>query len=172
MERKTTFSWPYFLMGILFILVSLAAFRDPGSSLVAIVYVFAFSAILKGLFELFFRRKLHEFTSQKSTLMMVLGVVDILIGIFFLFNITAGLVALPFVFAIWFLFDSIVGLLTASIYKLGSTGYYWFHIVIDVIGVILGFMLLFNPLTSALTLAFLVGFYFMMAGISLIAYAF
>ena len=172
MERRSNFSLPYFLMGIIFILVSLVSFRDPQSSLLAIVYVFAISAILKGIFELFFRRKIHEFTNQKSTLLIVLGVFDLLVGIFFLFNISAGLVALPFVFAVWFLVDSIVGLMTAGIYRIESTGYYWFHVVINVIGVILGFMLLFNPLTSALTLAFLVGFYFMMAGISLIAYSF
>jgi uncharacterized membrane protein HdeD (DUF308 family) len=172
MERKSSFSLPYFLMGILFILVALISFRDPQSSLLAIVYIFAVSAILKGVFELFFRRKIHEFTNQKSTLLIVLGVFDLLVGIFFLFNISAGLIALPFVFAIWFLVDSIVALLTAGIYRLESTGYYWFHIILNVIGVILGFMLLFNPVTSALTLAFLVGFYFMMAGISLIAYAF
>lgn len=172
MERRSNFSLPYFLMGIIFILVSLVSFRDPQSSLLAIVYVFAISAILKGIFELFFRRKIHEFTNQKSTLLIVLGIFDLLVGIFFLFNISAGLLALPFVFAVWFLFDSIVGLMTAGIYRIESTGYYWFHVVINVIGVILGFMLLFNPLTSALTLAFLVGFYFMMAGISLIAYSF
>ena len=172
MERRSNFSLPYFLMGIIFILVSLVSFRDPQSSLLAIVYVFAISAILKGIFELFFRRKIHEFTNQKSTLLIVLGIFDLLVGIFFLFNISAGLVALPFVFDVWFLFDSIVGLMTAGIYRIESTGYYWFHVVINVIGVILGFMLLFNQLTSALTLAFLVGFYFMMAGISLIAYSF
>ena len=74
MERKSSFSWPYFLMGILFILVALVSFRDPQSSLLAIVYIFALSAILKGVFELFFRRKIHEFTNQKSTLLIVLGV--------------------------------------------------------------------------------------------------
>ena len=108
MERRSNFSLPYFLMGIIFILVSLVSFRDPQSSLLAIVYVFAISAILKGIFELFFRRKIHEFTNQKSTLLIVLGIFDLLVGIFFLFNISAGLVALPFVFAVWFLFDSIV----------------------------------------------------------------
>ncbi|MEM5199565.1 DUF308 domain-containing protein, partial [Enterococcus faecium] len=43
---------------------------------------------------------------------------------------------------------------------------------VDVLGIILGVMLLFNPLSSALTLSFLVGFYFMMFGISNIVYAF
>ena len=64
MEKRSSFSWPYFLMGVLFVLVSLFAFQDVTGSLAAIVYLFAILAIIKGVFELFFRRKLHEFTNQ------------------------------------------------------------------------------------------------------------
>ncbi|MHC5250628.1 HdeD family acid-resistance protein [Enterococcus sp. LJL90] len=172
MGKKTGFSWPYFLIGVVFIIVSLIAFRDPQSSLLAIVYVFALSAILKGGFELFFRRKIHELTNQNATALFFLGIFDFLVGIFFLFNISAGLLALPFVFAIWFIVDSIIAIFTSSIYKDSANGYYWFTIILNVLGIIVGCMLLFNPLTSALTLAFLVGFYFMLNGISLMVYAF
>ncbi|RAX28978.1 UNVERIFIED_CONTAM: hypothetical protein DQE83_29000, partial [Escherichia coli] len=40
------------------------------------------------------------------------------------------------------------------------------------LGVVLGCILLFNPISSALTLSFLVGFYFMLFGIKHIVYAF
>ncbi|MGM0240915.1 HdeD family acid-resistance protein [Enterococcus sp. AZ103] len=172
MEKRSGFNWAPFLLGIIFIFVSLVTFRDPESSLLAIVYVFAFSAIFKGVFELFFRRSLNEFAGQHSTLLIVLGIFDIIIGVFLLFNISAGLIALPFVFAIWFIVDSIVALATSGIYKVASTGYYWFNVIVNIIGIILGIMLIFNPISSALTLAFLVGFYFMMMGITLIVYAF
>lgn len=171
MKTKSSLSWPYLLLGAVFIWVSLISFKDPKSSLVAIVYVFAVSAIIKGLFELFFRRKIHEFTNQKATLLIILGIIDLLIGLFLLFNVSAGLIALPFVFAIWFIFDSIAALAISGIYK-SSTGYYWFNIVINILGIILGLVLIFNPLSSAITLAYLVGFYFMMTGISFITYAF
>lgn len=172
MERKSSFIWSYFLLGLLFVLVALISFNNPQSSLVAIVYVFAFSAILKGIFELFFRRKLHQFTNQKSLLLIIIGLFDLLVGIFLLFNVSAGLIALPFIFAVWFILDSIGALVTASVFKDKSTGYYWFSVVLNLLGVLLGLILLFNPLTSALTLAFLVGAYFMLIGISLIVYAF
>ncbi|WP_430611688.1 HdeD family acid-resistance protein [Enterococcus sp. DIV0876] len=172
MKENTGFNWAYFILGILFIFVSLISFRDPTSSLVTIVYVFAITAILKGIFELFVRRKLHEYTNQKSTMLIVLGIFDLLVGILLLFNISAGLVALPFVFAGWFLVDSIAALVTAGVYKERSSGYYWFHVIVNILGILLGIMLLFNPISSALTLAFLVGFYFMIIGISLIVYAF
>ena len=165
MVRKIGFSWEYFLIGLLFVIASLVSFNNPDSSLKAVVYVFAIAAVLKGIFELFFRRKLHEFTNQKSTLLMILGV-------FLLFNTNAGLLALPYIFAIWFIVDSIMGLVGADIYKVNGSSYYWFILIVNIIGIIVGIMLLFNPIVSAFTLAFLVGFYLMMIGISLIAYAF
>ncbi len=103
---------------------------------------------------------------------MILGIFDLLIGVFLLFNTNAGLLALPYIFAIWFIVDSIMGLVGADIYKVNGSSYYWFILIVNIIGIIVGIMLLFNPIVSAFTLAFLVGFYLMMIGISLIAYAF
>lgn len=84
----------------------------------------------------------------------------------------ASVLALPFVFAIWFIVDSIFGLFNLDLARQHSNGYFWFSLIIDILGIIVGFMLLFNPISSALTLSFLVGFYFMMWGITQIVYAF
>lgn len=172
MEQTKNFKWSYLLIGVLFILVSLAAFNNPQSSLIAVVYIFAFTAIMKGIFELFFRRKLHQFTGYKSTTLTIEGVFDLIIGFLLLFNTSIGLVTLPFIFALWFIADSVGSLSTASIYKSENPGYYWFTVIVNGLGIILGIMLFFNPITSALAFAFLVGIYFMMIGISLVVYAF
>ncbi len=147
------------------------SFRDPVGNLVAIVIVFAIFAILKGLFELFLRSRVKELTGYKGKMPMVIGIIDLLIGIFFIFNIGAGVVALPYVFAVWFIIDSVLALFTADLFRGISEGHYWFTVVINVLGILLGIMLLFNPLSSALTLSFLVGFYFMVVGINQIVYA-
>lgn len=170
-ERKTV-DWGSLLLGILFVFVSLMSFQDPVGNLVAIVLVFAIFAFLKGIFELFLRNRMKELTGYKGKMSLVIGIIDILIGIFFLFNIGAGVIALPFVFAIWFIADSVLALFTADLAKGISTGYYWFTVVINILGILLGIMLLFNPISSALTLSFLVGFYFMIFGINHIVYAF
>ncbi|EOH91566.1 HdeD family acid-resistance protein [Enterococcus villorum] len=170
-ERKTV-DWGSLLLGILFVFVSLMSFQDPVGNLVAIVLVFAIFAFLKGIFELFLRNCMKELTGYKGKMPLVIGIIDILIGIFFLFNIGAGVIALPFVFAIWFIADSVLALFTADLAKGISTGYYWFTVVINILGILLGIMLLFNPISSALTLSFLVGFYFMIFGINHIVYAF
>lgn len=170
--KKQGFDWGALILGILFVLTSLISFQDPAGNLVAIVIFFAIFAIIKGIFEIFVRNRMKELTGYKSYAPIVLGVIDILIGVYFLFNLTIGVAALPFVFAIWFIVDSIFGLFTLDLAKSASTGYFWFALIVDILGIILGIILLANPLSSALTLSFLVGFYFMIFGITNIIYAF
>jgi uncharacterized membrane protein HdeD (DUF308 family) len=170
MTRKI--NWDYFFVGILFIITALISFSNPASNLVAIVYVFAILAILKGVSELVFRRKLDDFTGAKNIYILVLGIVDILLGIFLLFNANVGVIALPYLFAIWFILDSLFELAVSSVYKVKATSYYRFDVFMNILGVILGIVLLFNPVSSAITLAFLVGTYFLFSGTSYLAAAF
>lgn len=172
MEQKRGVDWGNLLMGILFVIVALFSFQNPAGDLIAIVMVFAIFALLKGIFEIFARNKWKELTGYKAKMPLLVGIVDILIGVFFLFNIRAGVLALPFVFAIWFIMDSVLGLFALDLAKSISNGYYWFTLLVNVLGIFLGVILLFNPLSAALTLSFLVGFYFMMFGITHIVYAF
>ncbi|MGL4695866.1 HdeD family acid-resistance protein [Enterococcus larvae] len=173
MDRKASgLDWGSLLLGILFVIISLMSFQDPAGNLLAIVMIFAVFAIIKGVFEIFVRNRLKELTGYKSYMPLVLGAIDIILGIYLLLNLQIGVSVLPYVFAIWFILDSFFNLFTLDLAKAFHTGYYWFSLIVDVLGIILGFVLLFNPLSSALTLSFLVGFYFMMFGITYIVYAF
>lgn len=170
--RRHGVDWGSLILGILFVLTSLVSFQDPAGNLVAIVMVFAIFAIVKGIFEIFARNKMKELTGYKAYAPIVLGIIDIIVGVYFLFNLNVGIAALPFVFAIWFILDSVFGLFTLDLAKAVSTGYMWFVAIVDVLGIIVGVILLVNPVSSALTLSFLVGFYFMIFGIMQIVYAF
>ncbi|WP_297077654.1 HdeD family acid-resistance protein [uncultured Enterococcus sp.] len=166
------FQISYFILGVLFILMALLAFRDPAGDLIALVIFFGMIALIKGFFELFYRKKMEEFTGSSKNWVIFMGIVDLLFGLILLFNIPLGLIALPFVFSFWFILDSIGALMIASKFQKVSNGYYYFMLAISIIGILVGLLLLFNPLSAALTLAFLVGFYFMMIGISFITAAF
>ena len=107
--EKRSFDWGSLILGILFIIVSLMSFRDPVGNLVAIVIVFGVLAILKGIFEIFLRNRFKDLTGYKAKMPILVGALDILIGIFLLWNMQASILALPFVFAIWFIVDSIFG---------------------------------------------------------------
>ncbi|MCB5954826.1 HdeD family acid-resistance protein [Enterococcus sp. CWB-B31] len=171
-EHRSGLDWGSLLLGILFVMTALLSFQDPAGNLLAIVIVFAIFAIFKGIFEIFVRNRLKELVGYKSYVPVILGIIDIIVGIYLLFNLGVGVSVLPYVFAIWFILDSFINLFTLDLARAFSAGYYWFSLIVDILGIALGFVLLFNPLSLALTLSFLVGFYFIIFGITYIVYGF
>lgn len=172
MANQSSFSWVNLIAGLFLIIASLIAFSDPAGSLFGLTVFLGVIAIIKGIFNIAFRRRFENIIGQKLTTLTVLGVLDIIFGLILLFNIQIGMLTIPLIFAIWFVIDSVFGLMTAKQVKVFGDGYYWFRIIMSIIGIIVGILLVCNPIASALTVAFLVGFYFMLAGIVYITEAF
>lgn len=172
MEQTKKFNWGYFIIGVLFLMSSVVAFRNPGSSLSIVILLFGISALTKGVFELFFRNQMKKITGYKGIGSIIIGIFDILLGILLLCNMGLSLFLLPFVFAGWFIIDSIWNLVLSYQFKEVSKAYYWFSMVLSILGIILGFVLLLNPLTSVFSLVFLIGCYFMVTGINFIVLSF
>ncbi len=164
--------WIELIIGILFFILSLAAFNDPTGSLVSITIYIGIITIIKGLFYLFFYYKLKKIAKKNTVSFIFVGVLDIILGAVLLSNISYGVIALPFIFSIWFLTDSIGNLFSLDMAREISSGYFWFSLIINIIGIMLGISLLYNPIISALTLSFIVGSYLMIVSFSLVAHAF
>lgn len=171
-HSKSSFKWGNLIVGVLFILTALISFRNPVGNLAGITVFFGMLAIVKGGFDLFFRNKVKKITGMPGTSLLIIGVFDIILGFLLLFNLTTSIMALPFVFATWFLVDSIGGLFSLEQAKSLSTANYWLQLILSIVGILISISLLFDPITSALTLSFLVGFYLMWIGIFYIVEAF
>lgn len=163
-NTKKGFGWGYLILGILFVIVAVLSFATPLANLGAIAYAFAFIAILNGIW-LIINRSQH-------TLRLVAGIIDIVIGLFIIFNISVAVIALPYVFAVWFIIDSLFRLFTVGVTRALGTGYFILSVILNILGIFVGIMLLFSPVLSASVLSLLVGFYLLMVGIECIALAF
>lgn len=172
---KKTFSIEYFFIGILFIWASILAFRNPEADLVALTFIFAMLAFVKGLLEIFRNKKINDLQRSKNVTgptIPIVGIIDLLVGIFFLINVTLGVEILPFIFAVWFICDALVNLKNSNKLDKNRKGEYYLYLFINIISIIFGAILLVNPIVSALTLALLIGIYLMVAGISYIILSF
>lgn len=166
MERAhKKFDWASLIIGILFIFVAILALSDPGTSVMAVVFIFGISVVLKGIFELVFRRRIRKYADNNYTLMIIIGILDILIGIFIMLNLQFGMIAIAIMFAIWIILDSVFMLIISSYVKKYSKGRFWFLVVIGIIGLLIGITLLFNPIGGVLSIALIIGIYFMITGI-------
>ncbi|AMB98538.1 hypothetical protein AWM75_00375 [Aerococcus urinaehominis] len=171
-DNQSSFSWADLLIGALYIIVALIAFRNPVSSILAIAFVFGFAMILGGIFALVTRNRINERFGTNMIGTLILAIIRIILGVIVVFNIEIGVLTMPVVLALWFIFEAIMGIYLANTIKAVNGGFYWLSIIIYVISLIVGFYLLFNPATALALLPFLVGVYFMFNGIRAIVSAF
>ncbi|MFN1208158.1 DUF308 domain-containing protein, partial [Enterococcus lactis] len=67
--------------------------------------------------------------------------------------------------------DSLTALSLAKYVKNVSHGYYIMDVIFAILGVIVGILLLISPVASALSVAFLVGIFFLVSGILMIVHS-
>ena len=101
-----------------------------------------------------------------------MGILDIILGLIFIFKIAVGASFIAVIFAVWFIFDAITQLATANFFKRLDKGYYWVIVILSILSLILGIMLLFNPMLSALTIVWIISIYLITIGILKIIQAF
>lgn len=177
--KERRFSWQFLFLGILDIIIALLAFRDPHATLGSVVYFFGFTAIFQGFTVLFMANTVSRYFGIKNIWINISGIISIIAGFLILTNILASVMALPIVFAVWFIADAISDLMrTIRIYRMkrsiwpGASAFNIWSFATEIITLILGVYMLFRPGTAALTIVFLIGFYFLMKGISSIIMAF
>ncbi|MFD1672525.1 HdeD family acid-resistance protein [Agrilactobacillus yilanensis] len=165
------FDWSEFASGILFILLAIYFFRRPSVALGSLVVLAALLAIIRGIVSLSSYSKFRRIMPISWT-MVVAGIVDILIGLVFLFDNAIGSLAIAYLFAIWFIVDSIAGILTSNHLKNFGTIWFVLSIIFDALGLILGIMMLIRPFYAAFTVTFLISWFFLIIGINNVIVAF
>lgn len=171
-NNQDGFSWEALLLGIIYIIAGIIAFNNPLTGAVVVVYFFAFSAIIKGIFEFYMRRRLKDKNAPGTGSLLLIGIFDLIIGAFLLFNVFTGVIALPYIFAVWFIVDSLATLFNAPKWREISTTRFWINIVIGILGIVAAVLLFLNPVVSIFTISMLVAFYFVIHGVGYVFSAF
>lgn len=166
-SRNEGFGWVELITAILFFIAAYFAFSNPVDTLETITIFFGIAALLRGILSLvtYFRVRNDASSESSPTILLVFGIVGILVGLAFLFFSGLGTAVLSYAFAVWFLVDSVEGLSRAPRYKRRGTGLYWTAIVLNVIGLIVGVLLILNPLTALFTFSYLIALAFVYFGV-------
>lgn len=172
-QKTNKFDWLSLIVGLLFISVAVLSFKaSPLSNLSILVSFITVLLVFKGASMLLLRMKVKKWFDISATPLLIIGILDILMGCYFIFNLSKGILIAPYVFAIWFIMDAFFGLLDLSWLKKISRSFFGLTLVSSVLGIIIGIMLLVSPVVSTLTLSFLVGFNLLNVGITYIVRAF
>ncbi|MCO6527689.1 MAG: DUF308 domain-containing protein [Lactobacillus sp.] len=170
-REKHGFNWAALIAGVLMIVAGLFLILHPGRALHAFVLLFAILSIVQGFVWLAVYSHLRYFISF-SWLAIISGVIDIIIGILFLYSYDAAGLTIAYLFAFWFLFDSVSGISFTWHLKSTLGSYFWINMILSVLSLFIAIGMMFNPALSALTLIWLVSFWLLIFGVSEIVAAF
>ena len=163
--KKTIKHWYIpLLVGIFFIIVSVVSFAWPESSLLALSLLFALSFLFGGLSEIVFsvvnREQLDNWGWS-----LAFGIVTSIVGILLLLNPALSITTLAFYIGFVVLFRSISTIgFAMDIKKYGSKNW-GALLVLGIIGTIVAFILIWNPIFAGLSVVILIALSFLFAGL-------
>lgn len=174
--RRSGFGWSELCTGVLLLALGIFTMIRPESMLTGVVVVYGVIAIIMGVEDMVLYVRLARFTGFGPMLSLVSGILSVMCGVMLVANPGVGKWALTVLLPIWFIAHCIAGLTRAERIRLiGSRFYYGFALTLNIVGLVLGFVMLFSPAMSFLTLraiAYLVAVYLMLFGVESIVAAF
>jgi uncharacterized membrane protein HdeD (DUF308 family) len=166
MKNKTSFFKSYrflqLLTGIIYLIMAVLAMRYSKESVIASVQLVGMFSLIKGCFELMNHQKIAQRTKRKQYSALVIGVVDCIIGLILVVNTSLDLSELTMLFGFWFICDSVVSFFMLDLAKLIAMPYYYFSLVVDLIGCLIGLLLLIGGDTLIIAVPTLIGNYFLL----------
>lgn len=172
MRKKNAYGWSELITGILLIVLGIMTISRPFNVLSGIVSVYGILAIITGIIDIVFYIKTEQRTGFGPTVSLVTGIIGIFAGVLLLFRPGIGSWTLIMLFPLWFIAHCISRLTHLPMIRYtAGTGYYYFSLVINIIGLIMGFIMIINPMVSLFSVGYLIGGYLIPSGIDHIVLA-
>ena len=159
------------IIGILFIAFGVFLFSQPVGAYLGLAIFFAWTFLLSGIFEIFF-----SFSNRESIngwgWYLVSGIFSTVIGIYLLIYPGISAAVLPYVVGFTLMFRSVFALGLAFQHSSMGLGTSWGLILTAVLGLILSFMIISDPLFGAYSIVVMTAVTFIMEGINAAILAF
>ena len=140
-------------MGILLILLGIFTFIRPESMLTGLVVVYGVIAVITGIGDIMAYVKMERYIGFGSTVSLVSGVISVMSGVMLLIYPHAGIWILSLLFPVWSIAHCISRLSHMNAVRMaGGRISYYFALAVNIIGIILGVMMVFRPLLAFMTL--------------------
>lgn len=173
MKRRSGFGWMELIAGIALVALGVLALVRPDWTLTGAVYAYGVAAVVMGIGDILLFIRVEHFTGFTPVLTLVAGILSVMSGVMLIGYPGAGIMILTVLFPIWFLAHCIsrIGQLNRIRFVAGD-GIFWFSLIVNIIGLILGCVMLFSPMLTMSTVSACAGVYLILLGVDAIVLAF
>ena len=153
------------ITGILLVALGVYFLINPNITLVSAAYILGFLTLFTGIAKLIFTFRTQAFMPNSGS-RMLMALLDIFFGCFFLFHLFGTAASLPFVFAIWVIIEGVSVFVLSFDYKKVGFQYWWALLLLGIIGIVLGILGLMNMDVTAVTLSTLISISVILFGLA------
>ncbi|MUN94345.1 HdeD family acid-resistance protein [Staphylococcus sp. 170179] len=161
-QDNNKLKWSSLIMGTLLLIVAVIIFSYPVKNFYTLTWLIGLFILINGVIQLLFRRAARAVAGSGTGLIMVIGIIDIIFGLLVMFNVGASSTFFIFMFAAWFIVSSIIGLLTIS----KQSRLKGLSIIVNILGLLLGMILLFNPMMGMILVSTMIAITFAILGVT------
>ena len=163
MRRRSRYGWLELIEGILLILLGIYTLCNPGGMLRGITFAYGFLAVITGISDIVFYAKTERYIGFGPTIALVTGILSLLAGLMLLMYPNAGELIMTLLLPIWFIAHSVSRLTHIPLVRLAGKFYYYFTLIVNILGIILGCLMIIWPWVALFSTGFIIGGYLILS---------
>ena len=169
MNRRPDIGWFELIVGVILIILGIVIMRQPTGVLTWIVIMCGVLAVLSGIADIVLYVKMERFIGFGPIVSLVTGILGVMAGFMLMAHPGAGTWALAMILPIWIIAHCISRLSHLQYMKMhfGMT-YYTISLILNILGLIVGILLIFRPMITIFSMGVLVGAFLILEGVECI----
>lgn len=173
MRRRSSFGWIEFVSGFCMLLLGIFTIFRPQGMFTWIAVIYGIIAVITGICDIVFYIKTGQYTGFAPIVALISGILSVMAGTILVSHPGVGKWIITILFPLWFIAHCISRLSHLStIHFVAGKAYYYFSLTINILGLVLGIMMLFYPIFTIMTAGTLIGIYLIISGAESIVIAF
>lgn len=166
-------NWWELIAGIVMIALGIASLARPSLAVTGLVYAYGAAGVIVGVADILRYIRVERYTGFGPMVSLVAGVLSVMAGVVILVNPRVGMAVFSLLFALWFITHCVSQLASLSRVRLvAGRGAYYAALVLNIIGLVLGAVLVVLPTASLLALGYLAAVYLIVLGAESLVMAF
>lgn len=166
-------NWWELMAGIVMIALGIVSLARPSLAVTGLVYAYGAAGVIVGVADILRYIRVERYTGFGPMVSLVAGVLSVMAGVVILVNPRVGMAVFSLLFALWFITHCVSRLASLSRVRLAAgRGAYYAALVLNLMGLVLGAVLVVLPTASLLALGYLAAGYLIVLGAESLVMAF
>lgn len=173
MRRRSGFGWVEFISGLSMILMGIFTIFRPQGIFTWIAVIYGIIAVVTGICDIIFYIKAERYTGFGPIISLISGILSVMAGTILLAHPGIGKWILSILFPLWFIAHSISRLTHLDTIRfIAGKVYCNLSMATNVLGLLLGVVMLFEPVFTIIASGTLIGIYLIISGVEAVVLAF